>query len=56
MQYTEAEAQTGMGPETLEKLVRDGSIRKKPWYLRPFSVDLLRRVDVRKYKKPPHGV
>jgi hypothetical protein len=53
MQYTEAEDRTGMDPDALKKLVHDGNIRKKPWYLPPFSVDLLRRGDVRKYKKPP---
>jgi hypothetical protein len=53
MQYTEAEDRTGMDPDALKKLVHDGNIRKKPWYLPPFSVDLLRRGDVRKDKKPP---
>jgi hypothetical protein len=53
MQYLEAEDRTGMGPDALRKLVHDGGIRTKPWYLPPFSVDLLRRVDVRKYEKPP---
>lgn len=54
MQYIEAEDRTGMSAETLKKLVADGNIRKKPWYLPPFSVDLLRRGDVIKIKKPAH--
>jgi hypothetical protein len=53
MQYTEAEDRTGMDTDALRNLVHDGTIRKKPWYLPPFGVDLLRRIDVRKYEKPP---
>jgi hypothetical protein len=53
MQYIEAEDRTGMGPDALRKLVHDGNIRKKPRYLPPFGVDLLSRVDVTKYEKPP---
>lgn len=53
MQYTEAEDRTGMDTGALRKLVQDGGIRRKPRFLPPFSVDLLRRVDVRKYEKPP---
>jgi hypothetical protein len=52
MQYPEAEDRTGMDLDGLKNLVHDGTIRKKPWYLPPFSVDLLRRADVRKVKKP----
>ena len=54
MQFSEAEDQTGMDPEALKKFVHDGNIKKKPWYVPPFSVDLLRRRDVRKIMKP-HG-
>ncbi len=53
MQYPEAEDRTGMDSDALKKLVHDGNIRKKPWYLPPFSLDLLRRGDVRKFKRPP---
>ena len=51
MQYSEAEARTGMSLDALNSLVHDGNIRKRPWYLPPFSVDLLRRVDVMEYEK-----
>lgn len=56
MQFPEAEDRTGLGSETLRKLVRSGTITKKPWYLPPFSVDLLRRGDVNRIKKPRHKV
>lgn len=50
-QYAEAEERTHLGPDDLKKLVNDGNIRKKPWYLPPFGVDLLRTVDIEECEK-----
>lgn len=50
MQYAEAEERTHLHTAALKKLVTDGSIRKKPWYLPPFGLDLLRRDDIETYE------